>query len=169
MGITRRQILAATAAAAGTGMLGVGALGYSWWDRPAGQGLKVLSAEEHRFAQMLAEAWMPPGGTPALSGADARLGDWLDELLAAQPETPRTQLKLLMHGLDHLTIPTRLMVFQGLSLEDRTAELHSWIHSDRYLLRSAGQAVLVLLSLGWTMHPDVKPHVAPWFLCGVGR
>jgi hypothetical protein len=29
--------------------------------------------------------------------------------------------------------------------------------------------VVVLLSLGWTLHPDVVGLVRPWFGCAVGR
>src|SRR5262249_29739543 len=62
--ITRRQVLAAAAALPAAGGLAAAGLAWRWWDRPPGEGLKVLSAREHDFVQALAEAWLPPGGDP---------------------------------------------------------------------------------------------------------
>lgn len=169
MRITRRQVLAATALTAASTAGGVAAVGYAWWDQAPAPGLRALAPSEHAFAQALAEAWMPPGGDPPLSGADARLGDWLDGLLDGQPATPRTQLKLLLHALDHLTLPTHGAPYTTLPLDTRTTVLRGWLQSDQYLLRNGVQAVVVLLSLGWTLHPDVVGLVRPWFGCAVGR
>lgn len=169
MRITRRQIVAAALAVPAAAALGAGAVGVAWWDRPPGAGLQVLSVEEHAFVQALAEAWMPPGGEPALSGADARLGDWFDAVLAGMPVPPRTQLKLLLHGLDHLPVVTHATRYTTLHLDDRQMVLRGWLHSDRYLLRTAIQAVLVLVGLGWSTHPELVAVMRPWFGCTFGR
>jgi hypothetical protein len=169
MRITRRQLLAAGLAVAAAGAAGLGAVGASWWDRAPGAGLLVLSTDEHAFIQAIAEAWMPAGGEPALSGADAALGDWFDAVLSGMPGPPRRQLKLLLHGLDCLPIPTHASRYTTLQLQDRQEVLHGWLHSDQYLLRSAVQAVMVLVGLGWSTHPAVAEGMRPWFGCGFGR
>ncbi len=166
MKITRRHVLAAALAVPASSAVGLGAVGYAWWDRPPGAGLLALSAEEHAFVQALAEAWMPPGGEPAISGSEARLGDWFDAVLAGMPGPPRRQLKALLHGLDHLPFPSR---YTTLQLDERQALLHGWLNSERYLLRSAIQAVMVLVGLGWSTHPAVVDTIRPWFGCTFGR
>jgi hypothetical protein len=169
MRITRRQVLAAMGATAAAAVVGAGAVRAAWWDRPPGAGVKALSDGEHRFAQSLAEAWMPRGGDPPLSGSDANLGAYLDEIVAALDAPPRRQLKLLLHGLDCSTLPTHLSTYHALDLEPRAALLHGWLDSDNYLERSAIQAVMVLMALGWSTHPDVVGIVRPWFGCTYGR
>ncbi len=169
MRITRRQVLAAGLAVSAAGAIGVAAVGVAWWDRPAGAGLLVLSGSEHAFIQALAEAWMPRGGVPALSGADAELGGWFDAVVAGMPGPPRRQLKLLLHVLDALPLATHGSHYSALQLDSRQDVLRAWLHSDRYLLRSAAQAVMVLVGLGWSTHPEVAEGIRPWFGCGFGR
>jgi len=169
LNITRRQVVAAAAAVPVVGGLAAGTTVWRWWDRPAGEGLKMLSAEEHTFIQALAEAWMPPGGTPALSGADARLGDWMDDVVnAMEPQTAK-ELKLLMHAMDALPLATRLRPFHSLPLESRTAVLNGWIGHPVSLVRDGISGILVLMGIGWTTHPDVVPIFRSMFRCGYGR
>lgn len=169
MKITRRMVLAATAGLAASASVGAGALLARWWDRAPGEGLHTLSQDEHDFAQAVAEAWMPPGGDPPLSGADAALGGFLDGVVSAMEPATARELKLLLQVLDDFTLPTHLSSFRKLPLESRTEVLHGWLHSDQPLMRGAIQAVLVLLSVGWTTHPDVVGRLQPLFPCGYGR
>jgi len=169
MKITRRQVLAAAAAVPVAGGLAAAGVGWQWWDRPAGQGLTALSSEEHGFVQALAEAWMPAGGRPALSGADAQIGDFFDGVIAAMhPQTGR-ELKLLLHALDHLTVPTRLRPFQALGREVRSTVLAGWLDHPVMLVRDGVSAVMVLVGVGWTTHPEVVPVLRRMFPCGYGR
>ena len=168
MPVTRRQVLAAMAATSVAGALGVGTLAYSWWDRPPGVGLQALSDDEHAFVQALAEAWMPPGGTPALSGADARLGNFLDDVVAAMPHSQGVELKLLLNVLDDFTGPRRLSRFQYLEREQRTAILQDWLQSPNHYLRNGVLGIVALLAFGWFYHPDVIPMARPWYRCGYG-
>ncbi len=169
MQVTRRQVLAATAAVPVLGGLGVGTAVWSWWDRPAGAGLKALSEEEHAFVQALAEAWMPRGGTPELSGADARLGDFFDDLMAAMPPPTAKELRLLLHALDHLPVPVRGRRFTSLSLATRSHALAGWLNHPLFLVRDGAAAVMVLIGMGWTTHPEVVPVIRTMFPCGYGR
>lgn len=165
---TRRQILAAMAAIPAASALCAGGLAARWWDRPAGEGLQSLSAREHAFVQAVAEAWMPPGGTPAVSGAEASLGNFVDAVAAAMPEGGARELKLLLAALDDLTWPTHGGSFRTLDLETRTAVLASWLAHDQWLMRNAVTAVLVLVAEGYTLHPDVLPLLRPHFRCAFG-
>lgn len=169
MQITRRQVLAAMAAVPVAGALGVGTTAYRWWDRPPGAGLLQLSDDEHDFVQAFAEAWMPGGGDPALSGADAQLGRFLDGILDGMDPPGARQLKLLLQALDDLTLPTRLSAFRDLSLPDRSEVLHGWLHHEQWLLRNGAVALLVLVGVGYTTHPDVVGILQPHFRCGYGR
>ena len=129
----------------------------------------MLSEDEHAFIQAMAEAWMPSGGEPALSGADARLGDFLDETLLAINPLNRKLLKLLMQVLDDATLPTHLSSYRKLGLKARQAVLHGWLHHDNHLLRSAVQGIVVLVSIGWTTHPEVAAVIRPSMRCWYGR
>lgn len=169
MKLTRRMVLAATAGVAAAGAVGAGSVAFRWWDRPAGEGLSALSTEEHAFAQALAEAWMPPGGEPALSGADAELGGFLDAVVAGMEPATGRELKLLLHLLDDLSLPTDLGPYRSLALPRRIELLRGWLHSDLSLLRSAAQGVLILLAVGWTTHPEVVGALRPMYPCGYGR
>ena len=169
MKIQRRHVLAALAAVPAVGALGAGGLAWRWWDRPAGEGLRRLSVDEHDFVVALAEAWLPAGGTPALSGADAGLGGFLDEVIDGMAPATGTQLKLLLQALDDLTLPTHGSAFRHLPLAARTEQLGAWLRSDLWLLRNGVQALLVLMGTGYTTHPEVVETLRPWFACGYGR
>jgi hypothetical protein len=169
MKITRRHVLAALAAVPALGGLGAVGVAWRWWDRPPGAGLRCLSTDEHDFVVALAEAWLPAGGEPALSGADAELGVFLDDVLSGMVPATATELKLLLQALDDLPFFTYGASYRTLPLEDRITILGDWLHSDQWLLRNAVQAALVLVGTGYTTHPAVVETLRPWFACGVGR
>jgi hypothetical protein len=169
VGITRRQVLAATAALSVAGVAATGSAGFQWWNRPPGRGNRHLTDQEHAFVQALSEAWMPPGGVPAISGAEARLGDFLDEVLSGVEPTVARQLRLLLTGLDLLAVSSHGGAYRGLDLATRIEVLQGWLQSDMMLLRSAIQGVLVLISVGYTTHPDTVEVLSPWYKCRYGR
>jgi hypothetical protein len=168
MKITRRHLLAATGAVSVAGTLSVGGTLYSWWDRPPGEGLSHLSLEEWNFVQALGEAWMPPGGNPALSGAEARVGDFLDEVVGNMATTQGKLLRVLIRLLDHATLPTRGARFASLDLSTRTEVLTGWVNAPTYLQRQAVGSVLVLVAFGYTRHPEVAPSFRHLYRCGYG-
>ena len=162
-------MLALGAAGAGVSAMGVAGLGLRWWDRPHGEGLLVLSDKEYGFLQALAEAWMPAGGTPALSGADANLGAYVDELLSHVEAPTPTLLKALFEALDDKPIGGWFAPYRKLPLEDRATLLRRWIDHPNALFRSGVVGTVILLGFGWTTHPEVAPMFQPWFGCGYGR
>lgn len=129
----------------------------------------VLSEDEHEFVQKLAEAWMPRGGEPALSGADAQLGDFIDQTLQPMPPVTQKLLKLLMQALDDSTLPTHMAPYRRLWIKDRQRVLRGWIHHENRYVRLAMQALLVLIAIGWTTHPDVVKVLEPSMRCTYGR
>lgn len=169
MRITRRHVLAAMAATTVVGTVAAGATVVRWYDRPVDAPLRALSAEEHAFAQALGEAWMPPGGEPAISGAEARVGDFLDEVVAAMAPQQGKLFRLLLHLLDEETLVTDLSRFQHLPLARRTEVLSGWMNSGWYAQRQAVAAVLALVAFGYTEHPAVSVVVRDLFPCGFGR
>lgn len=169
MKITRRHVLAAMAASAGAGGLGLAATAARWWDRAPGEGLQTLSPDEHAFVQALAEAWMPRGGTPELSGADARLGDFLDETLVSMTPLNRKGMKLLLQVLDDSTLPLHLSAYRALRRVERQRILYGWMHNDNALVRTAVQGLTVLVAVGWTTHPEVAAVLSPSMRCWYGR
>lgn len=167
--LTRRHVLAAMGAVAAAGALGVGATAWRWWDAPAGEGLQRLSVDEHDFVQALAEAWWPAGGEPALSGADAQLGRWMDDVVGAMTHEAGSELKILLQLYDESTLATRLRPFRRLPLETRIEVVRGWLDADLWLWRNGIQALLVLIGVGWTTHPEVVGYLRPHYRCGYGR
>jgi hypothetical protein len=125
--------------------------------------------DEHDFAQALGEAWMPPGGDPPLSAADAGVGAFLDEVVDGMEPAMGTQIKLLLQVLDDLTLPTHGACFRHLPLPTRIQVLEGWLHGDLWLLRNGVQALLILLGTGFAIHPDMVARLRPYFPCGYGR
>lgn len=169
MKLTRRHVVAMLAALPVAGGAGLGALAWRWWDRPAGDGLRALSDEEYAFAQALAEAWMPPGGDPPLSGAEADLGGFLDEMVAGLDPDSRRLIKALLRVLDDGCVPLRGARYVSLDLPARTEQLRDWLASDIPLLRTAVTSLVVLLAEGFTLHPQVSRRLVSSFGCGFGR
>lgn len=168
MALSRRHVLATLALVPVAGALGIGGLAWRWWDRPPGAELLALSERELWAAEALAEAWMPPGGEPELSGREAKLGHFLDGLLDRADPTTRRLLKLLLQVLDDATLPSHGQLFRSLPLEDRVQVLRGWLRSDVALWRGAVQGLVLLLSLGWTNHPVVATQLQRLFPCGNG-
>lgn len=169
MELTRRHVIAAMAGVPVVGVLSTGAVAWTWWDRPPGEGLQALSDDEYQIVQALAEAWMPAGGDPALSGADANLGAFFDDLVAGMAGSSGKELKVLLHIVDNLARPTHVQAFRNLPLETRTELIRAWMESPVELVRLAITAVLVLMAMGWTTHPEVVGFFRPMFRCGYGR
>ena len=165
---TRRQLLTTLTALGVASAGGTALVGSRWWARPAGQGLSVLSDDEHEFLQAVAEAWMPRGGEPEVSGADANLGVFMDQLLAQSDESITGPLKALFQVLDDTTRATHLSAYRHLPLDARREVLRGWLVSDVSLFRRAVHGMMALLSMGWSQHPDVIRVLRPSFACGWG-
>lgn len=169
MQITRRHVLALLAATTAAAGVGAGGLALRWWRRSPGEGLKVLSRDEYEFVQAVAEAWLPPGGEPEISGAEANVGAFLDETLVHAEGATAELLKLLFQGLDDKPLGGWFHPYRRLPLADRQVILHDWMHHDNPTFRRAIAGVMALLGMGYTIHPMVAEVLRPSFGCGYGR
>ena len=169
MKLSRRHVLATMAAVPIAGAVGTGGLALRWYDKGPAAGRILLSSDEYDFIQALAEAWMPPGGVPALSGADADLGAWFDELLTHMAANQQTLLKLLIQILDDVPLVTDASSYRKLDLPRRIELLSDWLDSSNPLFRAGVAGVVVLIGMGWTTHPEVARVIAPRFRCGWSR
>lgn len=149
--------------------LSAGGLGWRWSHQAAGAGLRALSADEYAIAQAIGSAWMPSGGDPPLSGADANVGAFLDEVVARLDGQTRPALKLLLHLLDDAPLLTHGCTFRDLSADTSSEVLQGWLDGPLPEERGAIAGLLVLIADAYTTHPTVAAMLAPMFGCGFGR
>ena len=169
MKLTRRQVLIATSAAAVLGGLTAGGTAVHWWDQSPGQRLSALSEDEAHFARALADTFFPPGGNPAIGGAESGAVEGFDALLLAMEEDNRNILKAFLHILDTSTLPSRCARFTSLTIEERAEVLESWKNHPVTIWRIAVESLQILLGIGFTTHPDVAALITPHFGVGYGR
>jgi len=168
MRITRRHLLALGAATAVVGTVGAGGLAIRWWDQPAEAPFKVLSTEEASIIRAIAGAAYPATTTIEIAGENAGLDRFFDALLEHVPDGPATLLKLLLHGLDGGTVLSHGSTFTHLAADERTDALQGWTQHDLAELRNASQSLLLLLGMGWSIHPEVAPTMQRYHNCGYG-
>ena len=168
MRISRRHLLALSAAAAAVGAIGVGGLGYRWWDQPPDAPLEALSTQEAQIVRAIAGTAYPRTAAIPLDGSEAHLDRFFDATLSHMPESPRRLLKLLLHGLDGGTVLTHGSTFTELSPSERSEVLQGWTQHDLAELRNAAQSLVLLLGMGWTIHPEVAPTMQRLHSCGYG-
>jgi len=168
MRITRRHLLALSAATAAVGAIGAGGLAIRWWDQPPGTPLEILSREEAEIVAAIAATAYPATTAIPLDGGDARLDRFFDQMLLHMPEPVAKLLKLLLHGLDGGTVLTHGSTFTALSEVDRSSALRGWMHHEIAELRNAAQSLVLLLGMGWSIHPQVAPTMQRYHACGYG-
>ncbi len=149
-------------------MLGAGGLVYRWWDQPTEQGWSHLSPDEAAFIEAVADAVFPPGGVPALAGADASLARYIDRLIGAMEPLQGNLLRLLLNALDAAPVPTSGATFASLGAGERREVLHGWLTADLCELRSAAQSIVVLVGTGYTVHPETADFFGPLYGCRYG-
>jgi hypothetical protein len=154
-----------TAAAVG----GVGLRVVSWYDRDPSEGYRCITAHEAGLLDALAEAWFPPGGVPALSGAQAGVSRFLDDLFALMDEPTPHLLRLLLHTLDDWSRLSHGAGFVDLDLDVRIADLKSWCGHDNHLVRGAIGGLGTFIATAYTGHPEVKAACGWQFPCGYER
>ena len=169
MGVTRRQVLAASAAAALASAGGLAVTASRWWDRPAEAGFDFLSDDEAAVVEAWADCLFPPGGVPPLAGADAGLSGYFDAMLGGLPPPKATQLKLLLHALDSLALAETGTALTALPRAERWRLARGWLTSSIAELRGATVAFSTLLGCGYTTHPDAAEVFGTWYGCGYGR
>lgn len=168
MRITRRHLLALGSATAAAGMIGVGIEVSGWWDQPHGADFDVLAVDEAVFVRALALTAYPRVPGIDIDGASANLDHFFDQILRHMSETGRNLIRLLLHGLDTSTLLTHGARFSVLTVADRSDALQKWLNHDLSEVRNAGQSMVLLLGMGWTIHPAVVPKMRLLHSCGYG-
>ena len=165
--ITRRMVLATGALVAAPAML-LGGRALTWWDKDPSEGYRTLHTSEARILDSLAEAYFPPGGTPALSGADAGISAYMDAVFDQMTEPTPTMLRTLLHALNDLA---RLegASYVELPLETRSRLLEGWLTHDNHLLRGAVTGLTTFVASAYCGHPDVRDACGWQFPCGYER
>jgi hypothetical protein len=153
---------------AAAGATTVGLRAFSWWDAPTGAAFAALSDREAQLVDSFGEALFPAGGVPALSGADAGLARFLDEVIDVMPGATDNLLRLFLCALDDTARLTRFSGYCELPLAERTELLSTWSQSPHYLFRSSVNSLVLFLSMGYCMHPEVKDACGWIFPCGYG-
>jgi len=156
-------------AAAATADTGLGVTLGNWWEAPADAAFAVLSPEEARFLDVLADAAFPPGGDPAIGGSAAGAARYVDGILLAMVGDQRSLLRLSFHAFDAATLPTHGAHFSALDAAEAQAVMLGWLRSPIPELRSAFTSVYLFIGMAWTTHPEVVAKIAPMFRCGYGR
>ena len=164
MRITRRHVLALTAALAAAGAVGVTAVGLSWWDQPPGADYRLLSAEEAALLRAYAEALYPAGGEPDLSGGEANLDRFVDEVLSHMPPFQAKGTKLLCHAVEALGGG-----FTARPLHERQVLVLEWLQHPVAEVRSVAQSMVLLLGMGYTTHPAAVGFFSDMWRCGYGN
>ena len=169
LNISRRHLIALTAAAATATSVTAAATIYSWWRIPPAQNYVVLADEEILFVQALSATAYPAGSATPLNGKEAQIDRYFDQILANMSGNNPHLLKLLLHFLDNLPLTTHLTSFSQASTTTQQAIFNDWFSSDQYLLRNAIQSLVILLGMGYTTHPKIASKLAPFHRCGFGR
>lgn len=167
MPVTRRQLLAATAALAASAAIGAGAVGLHWYDQPADAGFVWLSEDEAAFVRAFAEGLYPAGGEPALGGGEAQLDHFIDAVIESMPAFQQQGLKLLFHALDSLALSSEGATFTALAAARREALILEWLQHPLAEVRSGVQSVVLLLGMGYTTHPQTVQHFSSISRCGI--
>jgi hypothetical protein len=166
--LSRRHVLAASGLLLALGAV-AGGTAATWWDQDALEGLQVLSEEEVKLLDALAEAIFPSGGDPAIGGREAGCGRFTDRVLAGMAPNQANLVRLSLHALDQLTLPTHGARFHTLDTPAATAVVRSWLASDLAELRGVVQSFYIFLGTAWTTHPEVAPRIQRLSSCGYGR
>lgn len=168
MRLTRRHFLAATALVAGAGAV-TGATAYRWWDQDPAEPYRVLSADEVRFLDALAEAMFPAGGTPPLGGREAGVARYVDLVIGGMHPTQGKLVRLSLHALDALPVASHGARFSTLALADAQAQVAEWTAHPVFEIRALFQSFYIFVAMAYLAHPKVSPLISPSFNCGFGE
>lgn len=124
--------------------------------------MKVLTAAEARIARVLGQAIFPREAQGLPDGHEARVVDYLDELLAVALPFERTQLRGLLQLMDRgygafAGSPTARMV--DADIDQVEAWLRSWEESPIYSRRMLLEAVRSLYLMAWFGGDAVRDQI----------
>lgn len=123
------------------------------------QRLKVLTRREARIIRAVAETMFPPGPGRHVSPEEARVVEYLDELLAEVEPQERVMMRCMIALFEVqslVTNPRRPSLFSRASHKVRQRTLAGWDSSNLYPRRVAFQALRSLMLWAYVDNPDVE-------------
>ena len=132
-------------------------IGGVWWNQDSGDNWQVLSDHEATIAAAIADAMFPGDDRGMPTGTEAGAVETLDEYLGAIPEHTANLLRLLLHAIDEMAIPSGLGMtrFHLRSLDERIELLNNWDASMLGPRREAFEGLKLILAMGYCESPDV--------------
>jgi len=137
----------------------------------------VLFGRERRIVAACAEALLPAGGAIPLSGKDAGVVEYVDDLMARTPMTTRLLLRALLQLVEHS--PTFYGPFKQpvtkLDPRNRRRVLRTLMNSRLYLMRTAFLALRTVLTIAYFGNDEVSrsvgavPNLDPFALQGAAE
>lgn len=160
--LSRRRFLRWTLGAGGVVLMGSGGgLLALRGVAPDVEGLRILSAQEHRTVAMLARAVFPAGGAFRFSAADVDLARAFDRFLADEPPWNQRDLKSAILLLEYgpVVFERRLVTFSHLTDAERLRHFERWCTSDSELRRQVATAFRRFLTLVFYDQPGAWPGI----------
>lgn len=119
----------------------------------------MLTQREARIVRAVAETVFPPGDDRFVTPDEARVVEYLDELLANVEPRERALMRgmfVLFETQTLLTNPLRPSLFTRASPQVRTRSLQGWERSNIYFRRLAFQAIRSLMLWAYVDNPTVE-------------
>jgi len=121
----------------------------------------VLFDQERKIVTACAEVLLPAGGAIPLSGIDAGVVDYFDDVMARIPPTTRFLLRALLQFVERSPLlygPFRKPVTK-LGLAERRKVLFGLMNSRLYLLRTAFLGLRTVLTIAYFGNEEVNRTV----------
>jgi hypothetical protein len=121
----------------------------------------VLTSKEREIVEACAEVLLPAGGAIPLSGLDAGVVAYFDDVMAQIPSTTRFLLRALLQFVQHS--PAFYGPLKGpitkLGIEDRRRVLRGLMNSRSYLLRTAFLGLRTVITIAYFGNEEVNRSV----------
>lgn len=156
----------------GTIALMLGGVGFRvgglWWDQEAGDRFQVLSVDESKIVQALADTMFPGDSGSMPNGAAVGLPLFFDEYLVSIPELTSKLLRVLLHLIDDTSVFSDfgLTRFHLRPRTERVEILKAWDTSLVGVRRGMFHSIKLILSMGYFENPAVLRAAGIHFSCG---
>ncbi|NOY27670.1 MAG: gluconate 2-dehydrogenase subunit 3 family protein [Oligoflexia bacterium] len=149
--------------------LGLGVVGVRWWHQPAGPGFTWISPSEAAIVRSLAGAAWPATAACPLDGADADLDHFVDGVLSTLAASPRSAIRMGLHTINDLCLPTHQSAFSTLDRTSQQDVLAGWLDSESMHLRTAALSLVLFIGMGYTIHPATAGTFGHLYRCRYGQ
>lgn len=128
---------------------------------PVGGQRSVLRSKEREIVAACAEVLLPAGGAIPLSGLDAGVVAYFDDVMAQIPRTTQLLLRALLQFVQHSPTfygPLKRPITK-LGVEDRRRVLEGLMNSRSYLLRTAFLGLRTVITIAYFGNEEVNRTV----------